>query len=102
MVIGLGTDGTGDGIGAHEQMAAYTQCGMTAAAAIVAGTGTNARILKLDRMGVIALKKEADFNVLDANPLDDIGNTRRISAVYLRGKEVDRKALKAKFMARLK
>ena len=27
MVIGLGTDGTGDGIGVHEQMAAYTQCG---------------------------------------------------------------------------
>jgi hypothetical protein len=37
--------------------------------------------------------------VLDANPLDDIANSRRISAVYLRGKQVDRKALKARFMA---
>jgi hypothetical protein len=33
--------------------------------------------------------------VLDANPLDDIRNTRRINAVYLEGKEVDRKGLKA-------
>ena len=99
MVIGLGTDGTGDGIGAHQQLAAYTQCGMTAMEAIVAGTATNARILSLDRLGTVAVRKEADFVVLDANPLDDIANTRRISAVYLRGKEVDRRALRAKFMA---
>jgi imidazolonepropionase-like amidohydrolase len=99
MVIGLGTDGTGDGIGAHEQIFAYTKCGMTTMEAIVAGTATNARLLKLDRMGTIAARKEADFNVLDANPLDDIGNTRRIAGVYLRGKEVDRKALQARFMA---
>lgn len=99
MVIGLGTDGTGDGIGVHEQLAAYTRCGMTPMEAIVAGTGTNARILKLDRMGTIAVKKEADFVVLDANPLDNISHTRRISSVYLRGKEVDRKTLRARFMA---
>lgn len=98
MVIGLGTDGTGDGIGAHEQMAAYAQCGMTTMEAIVAGTSVNARLLKLDRMGTVAVKKEASFNVLDANPLDAIANSKRISAVYLRGKEVDRKALRSKFM----
>ena len=63
------------------------------------GTGTNARILKLDRMGTVAVKKEADFVVLDANPLDDIANTLRISSVYLKGKEVDRKALRARFAA---
>jgi len=67
--------------------------------AITAGTSVNARLLKLERMGMIAAKKEADFNVLDANPLDDIGNTKHILAAYLRGHEVDRKALKAKFMA---
>jgi imidazolonepropionase-like amidohydrolase len=97
MVIGVGTDGTGDGIGVHQQMAAYTQCGMTAMQAIVAATGTNATVLKLDRMGVIAAKKEASFVVLDANPLDDIAHSRRISAVYLRGSEVDRTALRARF-----
>jgi imidazolonepropionase-like amidohydrolase len=98
MVIGLGTDGTGDGIGPHEQLSAYTQCGMTTMEAIVAATSTNARILGLDRMGTVALKKEADFVVLDANPLDSIANTRRISRVYLRGKELDRRALRARFM----
>jgi imidazolonepropionase-like amidohydrolase len=96
MTIGLGTDGTGNGFGAHEQLASYVQCGMTPHEAIVAATGTNARILHLDTMGTITVGKEADFIVLDANPLDDILNTRRIAAVYLRGKEVDRKALSAR------
>jgi imidazolonepropionase-like amidohydrolase len=98
MVIGMGTDGTGDGFGAHEQIEAYTRCGMTTMEAIVAGTSTNARVLHLDRMGTIAAGKEASFNVLDANPVENITNTRRISAVYLRGKELDRRALRAKFM----
>lgn len=98
MVIAMGTDGTGDGFGSHEQIEAYTRCGMTPMQAIVAATGTNARVLHLDRMGTIAAGKEASFNVLDANPLDSIKNTRRISRVYLRGKEVDRQALKGRFM----
>ena len=98
MVIGLGTDGTGDGIGAHQQMEAYTRCGMTPLEAIVAATATNARLLRLDRLGSVARTKEASFVVLDGNPLDAIANTRRISAVYLRGKELDRTELKARFI----
>jgi imidazolonepropionase-like amidohydrolase len=97
MVIGLGTDGTGDGFGPHEQMGAYTQCGMSAAEALTAATGTNARLLGLGRLGTVAAQKEASFIVLDANPLADILNTRRISAVYLRGKIVDRNALRTAF-----
>jgi hypothetical protein len=38
--------------------------------------------------------------VLDANPLDDIANTRRINRVYLRGEEIPRTALLAKWNAR--
>jgi imidazolonepropionase-like amidohydrolase len=95
MTIGLGTDGTGNGLGAHEQLAFYTQCGMSPREAIVAATGTNARLLHLEKLGTIAAGKEASFVVLDANPLDDILNTRRISSVYLRGRQVDRKALRA-------
>ena len=98
MIIGLGTDGVGNGFGPHEQLWAYTQCGMTPMEAIVAGTSTNARILHLERLGTVAAKKEASFVVLDANPLVDISNTRHISAVYLRGKEVDRKGLRSKLM----
>jgi imidazolonepropionase-like amidohydrolase len=102
MVIGMGTDGTGDGFGAHEQLTSYTRCGLTAAEAIVAATGANARILGLDRLGVIAAGKEASFNVLDANPLDDIRNTRHIAGVYLRGQAVDRKGLRAKWTGALR
>jgi imidazolonepropionase-like amidohydrolase len=99
MIIGLGTDGTGDGFGAHEQIAYYTRCGFTTAEAIQAATSVNARILGLTRMGSVAPGKEAGFIVLDANPLDNIANTRKINKVYLRGVEIDRAALRAKFLA---
>jgi imidazolonepropionase-like amidohydrolase len=61
----------------------------------VAATSTNARLLHLDNQGTVAVGKSADFVVLEANPLDDITNTRRISRVYLAGQEVDRAALRA-------
>ena len=38
---------------------------------------------------------DADFIVLDANPLDAIANTRRIARVVLGGREIDRAALRA-------
>jgi imidazolonepropionase-like amidohydrolase len=46
----------------------------------------------------MAVGKSADFIVLDANPLDNINNSRKISKVYLRGKEVDRAGLKTTFV----
>lgn len=97
MVIGMGTDGTGDGFGAHEQIASYVRCGMTPNEALTAATSVNARILFMDRLGLMEPGKEASFNVLNANPLDDITNTRTIDRVFLRGTEVDRKALRAKW-----
>ena len=50
-------------------------------------------------MGTVASGKSADFLVLDANPLDDIQNTRRISSVYLRGEQTDRMAVAQRLMA---
>jgi imidazolonepropionase-like amidohydrolase len=99
MIIGLGTDGTGDGFGAHQQIAYYVRCGFTTAEAIQAATSVNARILGLARMGTVAARKEADFVVLDANPLENIANTHKVNKVYLRGAEVDRSALRTKFLA---
>src|SRR5262245_6624708 len=98
MIIGLGTDGTGDGFGAHQQIAYYTRCGFTTAEAIQAATSVNARILGLTRMGAVAAGKEADFVVLNANPLENIANTHKINKVYLRGAEIDRAALRTKFL----
>ena len=97
MILGLGTDGTGDAFGVHQEMADYTRCGLTPHEAIVAATGTNARVLHLDRQGTVSVGKSADFVVLEANPLDDITSTRRISRVYLAGQEIDRAGLRARW-----
>jgi imidazolonepropionase-like amidohydrolase len=94
MIIGMGTDANGDmGWGAHVELADMVFCGLTAAEAIVAGTRTSAEILKLNDLGTVEAGKSADFVVLDANPLDNILNTRKINKVYQRGDAIDRAAL---------
>ena len=70
---------------------------MTPAEVIVAATSNSADLMEIPDVGSVAAGMSADFIVLDANPLDDITNTRRISAVYLRGTEVDRDALGTRF-----
>jgi imidazolonepropionase-like amidohydrolase len=93
--IGFGTDaGVSIGWPTHTELADMVAAGMTPAQVITAATKTSAEIFKLDRLGSVAAGRSADFIVLDANPLDDIANTRRISKVYIRGKEVDRAALR--------
>jgi len=95
--IAFGTDagiGAPYGWSAHAEMADMVAAGMTPAQVIVAATRTSAEALRLESLGTIASGKSADFIVLDANPLDDILNTRRITRVYLRGRQVDRDALR--------
>jgi imidazolonepropionase-like amidohydrolase len=65
--------------------------GMTTAQVIVAATKTSAEFVRLPNTGTIEVGKTADLLILDANPLDDITNTRKISSVYLRGVAVDRR-----------
>src|SRR5580704_982766 len=73
--------------------------GLAPAQAIVAATRDSAAMGGFNT-GMVAAGKNADFIVLDANPLDNIANTRRINKVFLRGLEVDRAGLKAKWQAK--
>jgi imidazolonepropionase-like amidohydrolase len=87
--ITLGTDGN-RAWGAHEEMQDMVIAGMTPMQVIVAATRNSAEFLRMADAGTLQPGKSADFIVLDANPLDDITNSRRISAVVLRGAAVDR------------
>jgi len=95
--IALGTDGN-VAYAHHLEMADMVASGMTPAQVIVASTRTAAQVLQLQDVGTVETGKSADFLVLDANPLDNITNTRRISSVYLRGAAVDRAGMRARMM----
>jgi imidazolonepropionase-like amidohydrolase len=101
--IGVGTDGggqTGDqfvGWTMHTELENLVAAGLTPAQALVAATRTSADVLGLRDLGTVAAGKSADFVVLDANPLEEITNSRTIRAVYLRGRQVDRERLRQGF-----
>jgi imidazolonepropionase-like amidohydrolase len=88
--IVLGTDagvhpGHTFGSSEHVELARWVQLGLTPSQAIVAATQRPAELLGLKDAGTLAVGQRADFIVLDANPLENILNTRRISSVYLYG-----------------
>ncbi|MGE3705643.1 MAG: amidohydrolase family protein, partial [Vicinamibacterales bacterium] len=89
--IALGTDGNTPWA-PHVEMADMVAAGMTPAQVLVAATSSSAEFLGLADRGVLEQGRAADFIVLEANPLDDITNTRRIVSVYLGGQPIDRSA----------
>lgn len=82
------------GVAEQRELDNMVEAGMTPMQVIVAATSRAAEFLKLDKMGTLTAGKEANFLVLDANPLDRMTNTQRISRVYMKGAEVDRAALR--------
>ena len=78
----------------HRELERYVQAGMTPLEAIMSATRNAAGALKADKdIGTIEEGKLADLIILDANPLEDIRNTRRIWKVIKGGVEIDREAL---------
>lgn len=85
------------GSGEHVELARWVQLGLSPAAAIVAATKTPAELMGLADLGTLGPGKRASFIVLEANPLENVRNTRRIADVYLDGVKVDRAAVRAKW-----
>ena len=67
------------------------KAGLTPQKVLASATRDAARCMKLDgEIGTLAANKWADFVVLDADPLADISNVKKISAVYVAGNAVAR------------
>ncbi|HYK39241.1 MAG TPA: amidohydrolase family protein, partial [Candidatus Eremiobacteraceae bacterium] len=84
------------GFSVHDEIALFTQAGLTPLQALQTATLNPARFLRIaNSEGTVETGKAANLVLLDANPLQDIHNTTRIFAVVVRGKLLDRKALDA-------
>jgi len=103
IVLGGDTGQTRFFIGWSQQLELenWVRMGLTPMEAIVAATRDSAAAGGFNT-GLVAAGKNADFIVLGANPLDDIANSRKIDKVYLRGQEVDRAGMRAKWQSRWK
>ena len=83
------------GFSLHDELALLVDSGLTSLQALQAATLNPAKFFnRLNVLGTIEKGKIADLVLLDANPLDDIHNTRKIDAVITNGVFLDRKQLK--------
>lgn len=95
VTVGTGTDIWQIPTGVHMELEQLVAAGLTPVQAIHAGTGAAAHILGADKdLGTIEVGKWADLIVLDADPLSDIRNTRRIWHVMQYGRLIDRPAIR--------
>jgi imidazolonepropionase-like amidohydrolase len=88
--IVAGTDQSVPGFSLHREIELYVKAGFTPLEALQAATLVPARVLGHDRdSGTIEVGKRGDLVVLDANPLDNIANTRKIYRVITNGRVFD-------------
>lgn len=97
VLIGFGTDGgvpnnatwgRWEGYFDHVELEMMVQAGMTPMQVLTAATGGSARVSRLNQLGTLEVGKAADLLVLDANPLDNIRNTRQINSVWVAGRRL--------------
>jgi hypothetical protein len=89
-----GCDAMIAGFCVHDELATMVRAGMTPLAALQTATVNPARYLGREMtLGTIAPGRSADLVLLDANPLEDIANVRRIQAVVTAGRFLDRSSL---------
>lgn len=82
------------GWGVHDEMALFVKAGLTPMEAIQAATKNPTTFFEVNNsVGTVEKGKIADLVVLSANPLEDINNTRKITAVFFGGKMFDRAEL---------
>jgi imidazolonepropionase-like amidohydrolase len=97
VVVGTGTDIWQIPTGVHMELEELVAAGLSPLEAIRAATGDAARIIGVEQdLGTIAVGKWADLVILDADPIADIRNSRRIWAVLQSGRVLDRAALVAR------
>ena len=86
------------GFGVHDELALLVRAGLTPLDALRAATsGPASYFAATDSLGSVATGRVADLVLLDANPLTDIANTRRISAVVANGRLYDAPGRRALF-----
>ncbi|HEY5824703.1 MAG TPA: amidohydrolase family protein, partial [Cyclobacteriaceae bacterium] len=75
----------------HLEMSMMAEAGLTPMQIILSATKNAAQYMGLKNLGTLSVGNYADFILLDADPLIDIRNTKKINAVYVGGQEVNRK-----------
>ncbi len=81
------------GFSLHDELRLFVQAGFTPLEALQTATRNPAQYLGvIDSLGTIEKGKIANLVLLTANPLEDIGNTRKIEAVVLEGRLIDSSA----------
>ena len=82
------------GFSLHDELEWLVKSGFTPLQALQSATFNPALFMsKMDKYGVVELQRVADLVLLDANPLDDIRNTRKIFGVVVGGKYYSRRDL---------
>jgi imidazolonepropionase-like amidohydrolase len=102
IAIGVGPDtgvmGAFPGLSVHREMELMVQAGLEPAEVLIAATRTAAERLGASDLGTIEEGKQADFVLVDGNPLEDITHTRNIRTVIKQGQIIDRERLLSKIL----